>query len=236
MSEKLKNIVKITEPIYTVLRLADSPAPTVGKIHARCLDVMQQLESGAETSLSATRLKQITKCFRERWEMLNSPLYLAGYALDPEFWDRDLDEATMEGLMTMVERLLSTEEQAAAMNQFADFRSKKGVLGRPLAINAAPTMPAYSWWQTFGAGVPQLQMVAVKVLAQPSSACACERNWSTYDFIHSKRRNRLTPQRADDLVYVFSSLRVRDRVQAVDYKANVVAWQQESSSGDEMSD
>ena len=25
---------------------------------------------------------------------------------------------------------------------------------------------------------------------QPSSACACERNWSTHDYIHSKKRNR----------------------------------------------
>ncbi len=41
-----------------------------------------------------------------------------------------------------------------------------------------------------------------------SSAGACERNWSTYDFIHCKKRNRLTPQRANDLVFVFTNLRL----------------------------
>lgn len=41
-----------------------------------------------------------------------------------------------------------------------------------------------------------------------SSAGACERNWSSYDFIHSKKRNKLTPQRANDLVFVFTNLRL----------------------------
>ena len=43
------------------------------------------------------------------------------------------------------------------------------------------------------------------VTALVSSAGACEWNWSTYDFIHSKKRNRLTPDRANDLVYVFTN-------------------------------
>jgi hypothetical protein len=41
-----------------------------------------------------------------------------------------------------------------------------------------------------------------------SSAGACERNWSTYDFIHCKKRNRLTPERANDLVFVFTNLQL----------------------------
>lgn len=34
------------------------------------------------------------------------------------------------------------------------------------------------------------------------SAGWCERNCSTYDFITNRKRNRLEPQRAKDLVYV----------------------------------
>ena len=33
------------------------------------------------------------------------------------------------------------------------------------------------------------------------SAGGCERNWS-YDFITNRKRNKLEPQRAKDLVYV----------------------------------
>ena len=34
------------------------------------------------------------------------------------------------------------------------------------------------------------------------------RNWSHYDFIHDRKRNRLTADRAKDLVFVFSNGRL----------------------------
>lgn len=46
------------------------------------------------------------------------------------------------------------------------------------------------------------------LLSQPTSACSCERNWSAYDFIHNRRRNRLTAARARDLVFVFTNGRL----------------------------
>jgi hypothetical protein len=40
------------------------------------------------------------------------------------------------------------------------------------------------------------------------SSSSCERNWSSYSFVHSKARNRLIPSRAEDLVYVYTNSRV----------------------------
>lgn len=67
---------------------------------------------------------------------------------------------------------------------------------------AQKDMVAWEWWDQYGYFWPELRYVAMRILAQPSSASSCERNWSTYDFIHNKRRNKLTLARADDLVYV----------------------------------
>ena len=85
-------------------------------------------------------------------------------------------------------------------------------------------MSGWKWWEQYGAGVPELQAVAVKVLAQCSPACSCERNWSTYGFIHCKSRNRLGVERAKDLVYVFSILRLLLRLRAVNYQELVAHW------------
>jgi hypothetical protein len=68
------------------------------------------------------------------------------------------------------------------------------------------------WWDFYGDGHPQLQKLAMTLLSQPSSACSCERNWSPYDFIHNKRRNRLTAERARDLVFVFTNGRLVRRM------------------------
>lgn len=46
-----------------------------------------------------------------------------------------------------------------------------------------------------------------------TSSSACERNWSEYAFIHSVKRNRLGTQKAQDLVFVHSNLRLLSRQQ-----------------------
>jgi hypothetical protein len=86
----------------------------------------------------------------------------------------------------------------------------------PAAINSIDKLSPYGWWLAFGAGAPELQSLAVKVLSQCTVASACERSWSTFDFIHSKRRNRLSAERSSDLVYVFSNLRLLDKLQSED--------------------
>ncbi len=68
------------------------------------------------------------------------------------------------------------------------------------------------------------ERVAMRVLSQVSSACACERNWSSYDFIHSKRRNRLTPARARDLVWVFTNVRLAAKMQSIASEEPFVGW------------
>ncbi|GJS99369.1 hAT dimerization domain, ribonuclease H-like domain protein [Tanacetum coccineum] len=53
--------------------------------------------------------------------------------------------------------------------------------------------------------------LAFRLLGQPSSSSCVERNWSTYAFIHSLRRNKLTTSRAQDLVYIHNNLRLLSR-------------------------
>ena len=55
----------------------------------------------------------------------------------------------------------------------------------------AAAMNAIDWWFTYGSETPNLNEVAKKVLSQPISSSSAERNWSTYSFIHSVKRNKL---------------------------------------------
>lgn len=59
-----------------------------------------------------------------------------------------------------------------------------------------------------GFEVPSLQRLGQRLTSMISSSGASERNWSTYEFIHSRKRNRLLPSRANDLVFVFSNMRL----------------------------
>uniref|UniRef100_A0A0D3CVV7 DUF659 domain-containing protein n=1 Tax=Brassica oleracea var. oleracea TaxID=109376 RepID=A0A0D3CVV7_BRAOL len=68
------------------------------------------------------------------------------------------------------------------------------------------------WGAVHGSSAPKLQALVFKLLGQPSSSSCCERNWSTYKFIHSTTRNKIMPQRAEDLVFVHTNLRLLSRM------------------------
>ena len=72
--------------------------------------------------------------------------------------------------------------------------------------------------------------------SQVSSSSASERNWSTYSFIHSLKRNRLTSQRAEKLVAVHSVLRINDRNTSV-YKESLASrWDVEPEEPSQIDD
>jgi hypothetical protein len=67
------------------------------------------------------------------------------------------------------------------------------------------------WWNTFGHEVPNVKKWAIKILSQTASSSGCERNWSVFERIHTKKRNRLEHQRLNDLVFVHYNLRLKNR-------------------------
>jgi hypothetical protein len=69
-----------------------------------------------------------------------------------------------------------------------------------------------TWWQISGYSTPALQKVAIRLVSQCASATGCERNWSTFAFIHTKVRNCLTYEKLHKLVYVNYNLRIQNRI------------------------
>ena len=69
---------------------------------------------------------------------------------------------------------------------------------------------------------------------QATSACACERSWSTYGYIHNKKRNRLAACRAEKLVFTFSNLRFLKRVQKVGFEEQCWSWDEPEEEEEEV--
>ncbi|KAJ9552580.1 hypothetical protein OSB04_016625 [Centaurea solstitialis] len=67
------------------------------------------------------------------------------------------------------------------------------------------------WWAQYGAKAPTLQKFAVNVLSLMRSPSGCERNWSVFEHLHSKKRNRLEQQKLNDLVYIKYNRALRRR-------------------------
>ena len=93
-------------------------------------------------------------------------------------------------------------------------------------------MPAYQWWQNFGASVPKLHSLAVKVLSQTASSSEAERNCSLFGFVQGKKRFRLKPSIMETLVYIHANTRLLDKITAVDYEETNVEWQIEADENE----
>ncbi|ESN90190.1 hypothetical protein HELRODRAFT_182681, partial [Helobdella robusta] len=120
------------------------------------------------------------------------------------------------------------------VQQHSVYRARQGVFGRPMAIAAAKTMPGHKWWMSFGAQTPELQKIAVRVLSQVTSAGSCERNWSTFDFIHTKKRNRLACKTVEKIVNVHCNLQLVTKIEDINYIDEYIDWSSDADSDDNV--
>lgn len=80
------------------------------------------------------------------------------------------------------------------------YKNADGDFGRNSAIHNCSHMPPNEWWSIYGTNTPNLKKLVIRVLSQTCIFSGCERNWSIFEHIHSKKRNRLEHQRLNDLV------------------------------------
>jgi hypothetical protein len=104
------------------------------------------------------------------------------------------------------QRLFPSSQQTKVREEFACFVAGLEDFADISALEERSTMNLIKWWTCHGANGVYLQSLATRILSQVASSSLVERNWSTYGFIHSVKRNRLGSQKAEDLVYVHSNL------------------------------
>ncbi|CAE5979608.1 unnamed protein product [Arabidopsis arenosa] len=120
--------------------------------------------------------KEAFEIIDRRWNcQLHHPLHAVGYCLNPEF----------------------------------QYKARAGVDCEEVSIGLYSTIerqrttksPA-EWWSSYGGTTPTLRDFAIKILSLTCSVTGCERNWSVFSHLHTKKRNRLAQERLNDMVFV----------------------------------
>ena len=199
--------LKVGAPLVEVLRLVDGERkPPMGYIY-EAMDRAKEAIAKAFNN-NEDRYKEIFKIIDRRWEVqLHRPLHAAAYYLNPEFFydnpNIDGDEEVNLGLINCIQRLTpNITIQDKISEELAKYRDALGTLGTNLAIRNRKLRAPADWWATNGASAPNLRQFAIKVLSLTCSASGCERNWSVFENLHTKRRNRLAQSKLNDLVYI----------------------------------
>ncbi|XP_073109325.1 uncharacterized protein [Elaeis guineensis] len=210
-------IVKLTEPLIRVLRIVDSDdRPSMGYLY-------HAMHQARDEMIKRFRRRKIIvepylRIVDSRWDLqLHQNLHAAGFWLNPYFqYDSELMDKhprSVSGLLDVIERYSfgNPTLQGNLTNEMRLFRNAENDFGRSSAINDRSRLAPDEWWVTYGSCAPNLQKLAIRVLSQTCSASGCERNWSIFEHIHSKKRNRLEHQRLNDLVFVHYNLRLQQR-------------------------
>ncbi|XP_059283872.1 uncharacterized protein LOC132037383 [Lycium ferocissimum] len=200
-------ILKIIGPPVKVLRLADNEKkPAMGYIYEAMDRAKEAIAKAFEGNIA--KYKDIFKIIDERWQcQLHHPLHAAGHYLNPEFFYQNpaIENCTevTDGLYACIEKLVpSTEVQDKIMTEIPLYTKAEQQFGLLIAKRSRTTRSPVEWWNLYGNSAPHLQKLAIRILGLTASAAGCERNWSVFEHIHTKKRNRLEHQRLNDLVYV----------------------------------
>lgn len=147
----------------------------------------------------------------------------------------DHDPEVTKMRKTCIKRLFpDVETRTKVTLEFANFFGCFEEFADEDSIRDRSRLDPLKWWVAYGIGAPLLRPIAIKLLGQVSSSSCCERNWSTYSFIHSAKRNQITPERAEDLVYVHSNLRLLSRKAPQYMKGESKMWDVAGDAFDSM--
>ncbi|XP_028755565.1 uncharacterized protein LOC114714940 [Neltuma alba] len=212
----IKYCLKCVSPLVKVLRLVDGDSkPAMPYIYEAMDRAKEEIADNFEKKES--RYKKIWKVIDIRWTLqLHRPLHAAAYFLNPKFhYDEkfNADQEVYFGLYETIERMIPDRKTRFLVDQQLEaFESAKGLFGRSMAIDTRNKKQPALWWESYGGEGKELQKIAMRILSLTCSATGCERNWSTFDQVDTKRRNRLEQQRLNALVFVKKSMLASGRV------------------------
>ncbi|RXH83426.1 hypothetical protein DVH24_005679 [Malus domestica] len=135
-----------------------------------------------------------------RWDdLLHQPLHAAGYYLNPQFQYEDNFSDTDEvrnGLFACMNMIFGKrKEREESEYDIWERERTRGPFEDSMAMQTRKKRTPMVWWERFGHKTPELTKFAIRVLSHTCSASGCERNWSTFSIIHTKRWNRLEHKR-----------------------------------------
>lgn len=93
---KVKELKQLCEPAVQLLRSADNPMATIGKVYWRCYQLrhsfgsakLDALLGGDEGAIEEAR-EWLGAQAESRWNFLHSPMHACAYLLDPEYWHHE---------------------------------------------------------------------------------------------------------------------------------------------------
>ncbi|XP_017423543.2 uncharacterized protein LOC108332746 [Vigna angularis] len=213
--KNVSTCLKVVAPLMVVLILVDSDVkPAMGFIYEEMDCAKEKIKSN---------FNNIKKSYEEVWRIIDArwdnhrPLHTVSYYLNPHFhyepnFRCEDGGEVKEGLYICMRRLIPDMAERKKINlQIVEFHYARGLFGMEDAKECRKELNPGEWWEMFGDGTIELKRFAIRILSLTCSSSGCEHNWSSFEMVHTKRRNRLHKKRMNDLVYVMYNSKLKSR-------------------------
>eukprot|EP01018_Ginkgo_biloba_P012671 Gb_09587 [translate_table: standard] len=209
-----------------MIRLTNTDTPCLGEVYNGIYPMLEKIMEVMrleEKDESETFYNEIQDIIVKRWNKMTSPLHTLAYALNPRVYHEDIlsiptrkapnkDKEVSDGYKKAFRKLYPNVKMACDVRmEFSEFAFSQNSYGDIDALIDKKVIPSISWWNYHGNSAKHLQTLVVHILSQVASSSLAERNWSTYGFIHSVKKNKLSTKSIEDLVYIHPNLRLLSR-------------------------
>ncbi|XP_073061732.1 uncharacterized protein [Primulina eburnea] len=204
--------LKLFASLVRVFRLIDGDRkPSMGFLYGELLRAKEDIKV-ALNNVESNYQPIIVILESKMKDTLYATLHTTAFLLNPYYYkdsSTDLYGEVAAGIFECIEVLYADEfelQDTIINKKFAKYRDKTGLFGKALAAKSCEkndyTFDPCTWWSSYGAHTPNLLRVALRILLLTTSSSGCERNWSAFEGIHTKKRNRLDVHRLNNLVFV----------------------------------
>lgn len=218
----IDHFVELLSDAYTILRLCDSNVPPNHEIFKRMSAAKSKLElDPGEFGRTHAEMSHIRKRFDDRWELLHNSLHSVGFVLGPRnhslnTWSGCTWTETIDYIKLIYGR--NSPKTMQAQMQLLNYKRKAGIFAADGLFELARDISPTAWWELHGSATPELKHIALLALSQLAGVGAAERNWKCFAFIHDRRRNRLSKDKAEMLVRCHYNIRILNRLQDAEYE------------------
>ncbi|GBG78903.1 hypothetical protein CBR_g28617 [Chara braunii] len=197
----------VLEPVYALMKNMDKDGRMGMQVWSLGITLEKRM---AATPMDSETRGIVMRKVKDHVRMMALPVHVAAWMLHPLHRSpRLFDDLASEEIANTLTHFTSvhaktSKEYKECWNSLKSFHHMDPEWIGPNSEEALTGghVSMAQWWLMYGKRHPTLTKIAVKVLSVWTTASPCERNWSTFDLVHPKRRNLLSPENLEMLVFI----------------------------------
>ncbi|KAB7501493.1 hypothetical protein Anas_13287 [Armadillidium nasatum] len=203
--KEIEDFQRLFLPIAKTIKTVEGDEPHLSSVIQFLNSILEEVENTSiVTPLFKKEEADFVDIVKKRMSFCISNIHLAANLLDPRYRGKDLSPT---------ENVQAFQKVYNLSREMLDVDENKNwqifpVRGASLSNNVSST----AWWIGLCKHC-EISKVASRILDLPAISAACERSFSAQANIHSKKRNRLTNEHAEKLLFVSHNLKLTETEQ-----------------------